>query len=83
MNNVDILAGLDTAESFALIDELIGCQRPLLMVLRLLCLICVVQGGIKTKQYDYYKQEILQVNFTQLLPWMLELISEDLNTKNV
>ncbi|KAJ1655506.1 Vacuolar protein-sorting-associated protein 33 [Dispira simplex] len=42
------------------LDELIGKQAPLPQVLRLLCLQSLVNNGLKSKMYDYWRREIVQ-----------------------
>eukprot|EP00299_Pterocystis_sp_00344_P011353 c5279_g1_i1.p1 GENE.c5279_g1_i1~~c5279_g1_i1.p1 ORF type:complete len:451 (+),score=116.67 c5279_g1_i1:619-1971(+) len=41
------------------IEECINKQEPLNRILRLLCLASVTGGGLKTKQFDFFRREIL------------------------
>eukprot|EP00301_Raphidiophrys_heterophryoidea_P006293 c12553_g1_i2.p1 GENE.c12553_g1_i2~~c12553_g1_i2.p1 ORF type:complete len:267 (-),score=73.02 c12553_g1_i2:20-820(-) len=41
------------------IEECINKQEPLHKVLRLLCLASLMQSGLKTKQFDFFRREIL------------------------
>ena len=43
------------------IEELINKQKPLTLVLRLLCLMSQAQGGLKTKLFEHFQREIVQV----------------------
>ena len=56
----NIIAGLDLNGQLNSIEELILAEAPLFVVLRLLCLLSVVGGGIKPKNLEYLKREILQ-----------------------
>nr|KAJ3420408.1 hypothetical protein HK105_005705 [Polyrhizophydium stewartii] len=42
------------------IDEMISRQAPFAAVMRLLCLYCQTNGGLKTKQYDSFRRSIVQ-----------------------
>lgn len=44
------------------IEECINKQEPLVKVLRLLCLSSLVNNGLKPKQLEFFKREILQVS---------------------
>ncbi|KAI9592484.1 vacuolar protein sorting-associated protein 33A [Syncephalis fuscata] len=55
-----LLDGQDTNIHNALVEELINQQAPIEHVLRLLCLQSLVNNGLKVKQYDYFRQEIVQ-----------------------
>lgn len=56
----NIIAGLDLNGQLNNIEDLIMAEAPLFVVLRLLCLLSVVGGGIKPKNLEYLKREILQ-----------------------
>ncbi|ORX89440.1 vacuolar protein sorting-associated protein 33A [Basidiobolus meristosporus CBS 931.73] len=53
-------AGYDTNTQSPYIEELINRQAPLLQVLRLLCLQSLVNNGLKSKTYDFFRKEIIQ-----------------------
>jgi len=54
----NLLALEDLSNDF--IEECICKQMPLVQVLRLLCLQSLTNGGIKQKQHEFFKREILQ-----------------------
>lgn len=56
----NIVAGLDLNGQLNSIEDLILAEAPLFVVLRLLCLLSIVGGGIKPKNLEYLKREILQ-----------------------
>jgi hypothetical protein len=56
----NIIAGLDLNGQLSSIEDLILAEAPIFIVLRLLCLLSVVGGGIKPKNLEYLKREILQ-----------------------
>lgn len=43
------------------IEDLIAQKRPLIKVLRLICLQCIASSGLKPKVLEYYKRELVQV----------------------
>lgn len=45
---------------FEQLEERVGFQEPLLSVLRQLCLQSVTSGGIKAKNYDHLRRELVQ-----------------------
>ncbi|TYZ67716.1 hypothetical protein PybrP1_002183 [[Pythium] brassicae (nom. inval.)] len=45
---------------FEQLEERVGFQEPLLSVLRQLCLQSVASGGIKAKNYDHLRRELVQ-----------------------
>ncbi|ETV82675.1 hypothetical protein, variant 2 [Aphanomyces astaci] len=49
------------------LEELIGCQEPLLKVLRLLCLQSLTTGGIKAKSFDLLRRELIQTYGFEML----------------
>ncbi|OZJ04384.1 hypothetical protein BZG36_02405 [Bifiguratus adelaidae] len=57
----NLIAGiLDSTKDTDYIEELINKGAPLIQVLRLLCLLSLTQGGIKPKNYEFFKREIMQ-----------------------
>jgi hypothetical protein len=42
------------------IERMIGMDEDLILVLRLLCLTSLVQGGLKPKVFDFFRKEIIQ-----------------------
>lgn len=58
---VDVVAGIDGTNEPDYIEEMIDRQKPLIQVLRLLCLMSVAQGGLKAKLFDHFRREIVQV----------------------
>lgn len=56
---IDLLAGVELSNEY--IEECINKQEPLVKVLRLLCLQSVTNSGIKPKQLEFWKREIIQV----------------------
>lgn len=71
------VAGLDLPAQYAAVEDMINEERDLMGVLRLLCLISVVGqgagGGIKPKNLEFVKREILQTYGYQYLPLLLTL----------
>ena len=57
----EFLNGVGTDKVHPFIEESIFRKRPLVRVLRLLCLQCLTNNGLKAKVLDYYKREIIQV----------------------
>lgn len=55
------MAGVDSNSEVDYIEELIDKQEPIVKVLRVLCLMSLVQGGIKAKVLEHFKREIIQV----------------------
>lgn len=53
------LAGMEITDDY--LEDCIDKKEPLLKVLRLLCLQSLTNNGIKAKQLEYLKREILQV----------------------
>jgi len=60
-NFSDLAAGIDINLQNDHIEEMIDRQVPILQVLRLLCLLSLVNGGLKQKVFEFFKKEILQV----------------------
>lgn len=59
--DIDVVAGIDGTKEPDYIEEMINKQKPLIQVLRLLCLMSLAQGGLKSKTYDHFEHEIVQV----------------------
>eukprot|EP00762_Andalucia_godoyi_P000574 ANDGO_05304.mRNA.1 Vacuolar protein-sorting-associated protein 33 homolog len=55
-----IIAGESEKENLEYIEEIINRQEPLGKVLRLLCLFSIVNNGLKQKQYELFRREIMQ-----------------------
>ena len=45
------------------IEELIFKQAPFIMIMRLLCIYSLVNGGLKNKTFDHFRREIIHVYF--------------------
>lgn len=58
---VDLLASYEVTTQINAIEELIAQGAEMQIVLRLLCLASLTAGGIKTKNLESIKREILQV----------------------
>ncbi|KAF9165591.1 hypothetical protein DFQ26_009723 [Actinomortierella ambigua] len=56
----NLVAGINTTKEPEYIEEMINKQAPLTQVLRLLCLYSLVNGGLKQKQFEFFKHEILE-----------------------
>ncbi|KAG0173258.1 hypothetical protein DFQ28_011169 [Apophysomyces sp. BC1034] len=56
----NVVAGIDGTKELDYIEKMIGRQKPIIQVLRLLCLMSLAQGGLKTKVYDNFEREIVQ-----------------------
>jgi len=56
----NLLAGIDTDSSNDYIEESINKQDPIVKILRLLCLQSLTNNGLKPKQFEFFKREILQ-----------------------
>jgi vacuolar protein sorting-associated protein 33A len=64
----NLAAGADPSSQHDTIEELIARDCPLPMVLRLLCLESCMSGGLKPKDLDHFKREILHAyGFQHLL----------------
>uniref|UniRef100_A0A0C9QQ98 Vps33a_1 protein n=1 Tax=Fopius arisanus TaxID=64838 RepID=A0A0C9QQ98_9HYME len=69
----ELLNCIDTDKPNAFIEDCIAQQKPLLKVLRLLCIQSLTNSGLKQKLLDYYKREIVQTYGYQHLPTLLNL----------
>ncbi|XP_035234293.1 vacuolar protein sorting-associated protein 33A-like, partial [Stegodyphus dumicola] len=56
----EFMNGLETDKINSHIEDCIAKQEPLIKVLRLICLQSLTNNGLKAKQLDYYKREIIQ-----------------------
>ncbi|CAO3613436.1 unnamed protein product [Cunninghamella echinulata] len=56
----NVVAGIDGNKEMDYIEEMIDKQKPLIQVLRLLCLMSIAQGGLKVKVYEHFEKEIIQ-----------------------
>lgn len=56
----NLIGGADGSSQYDAIDELISRAAPLSTVLRLLCLVSCLNGGLKPKDLEFFKQQILQ-----------------------
>ncbi|XP_022906423.1 vacuolar protein sorting-associated protein 33A [Onthophagus taurus] len=61
----------DKAHPF--IEDMISQKKPLIKVLRLICLQCLTSSGLKSRLLDYYKREIVQVYGLEVLPALINL----------
>jgi hypothetical protein len=69
----NIVAGLELPAQLTAIESLVHAEAPLLLVLRLLCLLSVVGGGIKAKALESMTREVLQTYGYEHLPLLLAL----------
>ncbi|RYP03526.1 hypothetical protein DL764_005081 [Monosporascus ibericus] len=56
----NLAAGADPSTQFDAIEELIARDIPLPDILRLLCIYSCISGGIKSKDFDYFRRLVLQ-----------------------
>lgn len=56
----ELLNCIDTDKPNAYIEDCISQKKPLIKVLRLLCIQSLTNSGLKPKLLDYYKREIIQ-----------------------
>jgi len=56
----NLVAGADPSSQHNVIEELIARDAPLESVLRLLCIESLMTGGLKPKDFEGFKREILQ-----------------------
>ncbi len=57
----DLLAGIDSSIDY--IEECLNRQEPLEKVLRLLCLQSLTNNGLKAKEFEFFRNEILSVRY--------------------
>ncbi|CEL56067.1 Vacuolar protein sorting-associated protein 33A OS=Rattus norvegicus GN=Vps33a PE=1 SV=1 [Rhizoctonia solani AG-1 IB] len=70
-----LLSSYDINAQLSAIEDLIYQEAPLSVVLRLIALASITQGGLKQKVLDNLKREILQTYGYDLLPLLLALES--------
>lgn len=58
----EFLNCIDVDKNNPYIEDMIAQKKPLVKVLRLICLQCITSSGFKPKLLDYYKRELFQVN---------------------
>ncbi|SAM81939.1 probable vacuolar sorting protein (hbrA) [Ustilago bromivora] len=80
------VAGIDLASQYGAIEDMVNEERDLVGVLRLLCLTSVVGlggvgGGIKAKNLEFVKREIVQTYGYEYLSLLLALQKVGLLTK--
>jgi len=63
-----LLAGVDVETSVNYIEESIAKHDPLMQVLRMVALYSLTNGGMKSKQFEFIKREILQTYGFEHLP---------------
>lgn len=56
----NVIAGTDPSSLNDLVEDLIARNCPLPTVLRLLCLECVVSNGLRAKDFDSFRHQIVQ-----------------------
>ncbi|KAH8926693.1 Sec1-like protein [Atractiella rhizophila] len=71
----NLVAGLELATQENTIRNLINQEAPLRIVLRLLCLYSLVNGGLKPKTFEDLKKELLQTYGYNYIPAMISLSS--------
>ncbi|PWN34313.1 Sec1-like protein [Meira miltonrushii] len=77
----NIVAGVDLNDQLSNIEDLLSAQAPVLTVIRLLCLFSVVSGGIKPKNLEYLKREIVQTYGYEYIPLLDMLAKTGLMTR--
>jgi hypothetical protein len=65
--HIDLIAGNVVNTHIDYIEEMIDKQAPIMQPLRLLCLFSLVNGGMKPKNYDFFRREIIQVSLNKIL----------------
>ncbi|KIO26419.1 hypothetical protein M407DRAFT_74508 [Tulasnella calospora MUT 4182] len=78
----NLLASYEPTVQVSAIEDLISQEAPLQLVLRLLCLASLTNGGIKAKTLENIKREILQTYGYSYLPLLLALTSLSLLLPN-
>ncbi|KAL5640261.1 hypothetical protein ACGC1H_007510 [Rhizoctonia solani] len=71
----NLLSSYDINAQLGTIEDLIYQEAPLSIILRLVALACITQGGLKQKVLDNLKREILQAYGYDLLPLFIALES--------
>ncbi|EKM84019.1 hypothetical protein AGABI1DRAFT_117473 [Agaricus bisporus var. burnettii JB137-S8] len=75
----NLLASYEVNNQISAIEDMIARGAELHIVLRLLCLACIVTGGVKIKVLENLKREILQAYGYEYLPLLLSLASPPLS----
>ncbi|KAG0056940.1 hypothetical protein BGZ83_002880 [Gryganskiella cystojenkinii] len=83
----NIVAGIATNKEPEYIEEMINKQAPLTQVLRLLCLYSLVNNGLRVKQFEFFKKEILETyGFEHIITLeslrRLGMLTKQVSTKN-
>ncbi|RHZ50271.1 hypothetical protein Glove_502g6 [Diversispora epigaea] len=79
----NLVAGVDVNTQNDCIEEMINRQVPLVQVLRLLSLQSLVNGGLKQKNFEFFKKEILQTYGFEHLQTLLNLEKLNMFVKQV
>ena len=74
----NLVAGIDLSVQENGIRDLIAQEAPLRTILRLLCILSIVSGGLKPKVLEEFKRDILQTYGYDHLPLLTSLSSLDL-----
>ncbi|KAG0072288.1 hypothetical protein BGZ89_007173 [Linnemannia elongata] len=83
----NVVAGIATNKEPEYIEEMINKQAPLVQVLRLLCLYSLVNSGLKPKQFEFFKREILETYGFEHIQTLenlrrLGMLTKQMTTKN-
>ncbi|KAI1320180.1 hypothetical protein EDD11_001784 [Mortierella claussenii] len=83
----NVVAGIATNKEPEYIEEMINKQVPLVQVLRLLCLYSLVNNGLKPKQLEFFKKEILEAYGFEHIQTLenlrrLGMLTKQVTTKN-
>lgn len=58
----EFLCCFEVDKTSTYIEEMLALGKPLIKVLRLICLQCICSSGLKPKVLEGYKRELVQVN---------------------
>ncbi|KAG0200483.1 hypothetical protein BGX28_006456 [Mortierella sp. GBA30] len=83
----NVVAGIATNKEPEYIEEMINKQAKLVQVLRLLCLYSLVNNGLKPKQYEFFRKEILETYGFEHIQTLenlrrLGMLTKQVTTKN-
>ncbi|KAG0032734.1 hypothetical protein BGZ82_006435 [Podila clonocystis] len=83
----NVVAGIATNKEPEYIEEMINKQAPIVQVLRLLCLYSLVNNGLKPKQFEFFKKEILEAYGFEHIQTLdnlrrLGMLTKQVTTKN-
>ncbi|KAF9299383.1 hypothetical protein BGZ74_008935 [Mortierella antarctica] len=83
----NVVAGIATNKEPEYIEEMINKQVPIVQVLRLLCLYSLVNNGLKPKQFEFFKKEILEAYGFEHIQTLdnlrrLGMLTKQVTTKN-